>query len=52
MLSDMKKEAVKMMEVLEKIEKIGEVKEELTGLSSYGDSLVAQKAAGVLAKLA
>ena len=52
LLSDMKKEAVKMMEVLEKIEKIGEVKEEVSSLSSYGDSLVAQKAASVLAKLA
>ena len=52
LLADMKKEAGKMMEVLEKIEKIGEVKEEVSSLSSYGDSLVAQKAASVLAKLA
>lgn len=52
LLSDMKKEAVKMMEVLEKVEKIGDVKEELESLSSYADSLVAQKAAGLLAKLA
>ena len=52
LLSDMKKEAVKMMEELEKIGKIGEVKEELESLKSFGDSLVAQKAASELAKLA
>ena len=52
LLSDMKKEAVKMMEELEKIGKIREVKEELESLKSFGDSLVAQKAASELAKLA
>ena len=50
LLSDAKKE--KMLEVVEKAGKAGEIKDELTSLSSCGESSIAQTAAGVLAKLA
>lgn len=52
LLSDAKKETVKMLEVVEKAGKAGEIKDELTSLSSCGESSIAQTAAGVLAKLA